>query len=298
MGTVMTEDGIPDIKHVQVDDNTLREFKNEEEFNGLGVDLLIEVGSYTCLAACLLPGDTKCWNRNQAVLGGLLVRLYKLLSALLDQTCQHHRETSFVFARLAFECIINIQYFIAKSSDEVYEAYIFYSLRHERRLRDKILENIKKRHGDPLPIERRMLASIERSAKASNVSLDDVNPARWKKWSDNNVFERADSIGLGETYLGMFGGPSHTVHGNWQDLLEYHLEELDSGFGPELEWHNPRPQLLFAIGIVTVDMLKSYLAHLAKETADRIILELDDLLERLILSNDEHEKFIIDRQIA
>ena len=114
----------------------------------------------------------------------------------------------------------------------------------------------------------------------------------------HNVFERADSIGFGETYLGMFGGPSHTVHGNWQDLLEYHLQELDSGFGPELDWHNPRPQLLFTIGIVTLDMLKNYLAHLAKENADRIILELEDLLERLILSKDEHEKFITDRQIA
>lgn len=294
----MTEDGILDIKHVRVDVHVLREFKDEEEFNGLGVDLLIEVGSYTCLVACLLPSDTKCWNRNQAVLGGLLVRLYKLLSALLDQTCQHRRETSFVFARLAFECIINIQYFIAKSSEEVYEAYIFYSLRHERRLRDKIIENIERRRGESLPIERRMLASIERSAKASGVSLDDVNPARWKKWSDNNVFERADSIGLGEAYLGMFGGPSHTVHGNWQDLLEYHLEELDAGFGPELEWHNPRPQLLFAIGIATVDMLKNYLVHFAKEDAGKIILELDDLLERIALSNDEHEQFIIDRQTA
>ena len=293
----MAENRIPDIKRVLVDLNTLRGFK-EEDFTGLAVDLLIEVGSFTCLAACLLPGDTKCWNRNQAVLGGLLVRLYKLLSALLDQTCQHRRETSFVFARLAFECIINIQYFIAKSSDEIYGAYIVYSLRHERRLRDKILENINKRHGESLPIERRMLASIERSAKTSNISLDDVNPSKWMKWSDSNVFERADSIGLGEAYLGMFGGPSHTVHGNWQDLLEYHLEVLGCGFGPELEWHNPRPQLLFAIGIVTVGMLKNYLSHLAKENADKMILELDDLLERLILSNDEHERFITERQIA
>lgn len=38
------------------------------------------------------------------------------------------------------------------------------------------------------------------------------------------------------------------------------LEESDTGFGPELEWHNLRPQLLFAIGIVTVDMLENYLA--------------------------------------
>jgi hypothetical protein len=294
----MAEDRIPDIKRVQVDLNTLRDFKDEEDFNGLGVDLLIEVGSFTCLAACLLPGDTKCWNRNQAVLGGLLVRLYKLLSALLDQTCQHRRETSFVFARLAFECIINIQYFIAKSSDEIYEAYIVYSLRHERRLRDKILENVKKRDGEPLPIEKRMLASIERSARTSNISLDDVNPSRWKKWSDSTIFERADSIGLGEAYLGMFGGPSHTVHGNWQDLLEYHIEDLGCGFGPELEWHNPRPQLLFAIGIVTVDMLKNYLSHLAEENADKIIRGLDDLLERLMLSNEEHERFVTERQTA
>jgi hypothetical protein len=294
----MSEDRIPDIKRVQVALNTLRDFKDEEDFNGLGVDLLVEVNSFTGLAACLLPGDTKCWNRNQAVLGGLLVRLYKLLSAILDQTCQHRRETSFMFARLAFECIINIQYFIAKSSDEIYEAYIAYSLRHERKLRDMILEEVRERDGEPLPIEKRMLASIERSARTSNISLDDLNPSRWKKWSDSTIFDRADSIGLGKVYLEMFGGPSHTVHGNWQDLLEYHLEDLGCGFGPELAWHNPRPQLLFAIGIFTVDMLKKYLLHFAGENADKMIRELDDLLGRLILSDKEHERFLTERQTA
>jgi hypothetical protein len=37
-------------------------------------------------------------------------------------------------------------------------------------------------------------------------------------------------------YLAAFGGGSQNVHGNWMDLLEYHLEEDGDGFAPSLEW--------------------------------------------------------------
>ncbi|PRG11815.1 hypothetical protein C6Q21_08515 [Burkholderia multivorans] len=103
---------LPHIKRVEVSPEELTKFADEEDFTGLSVDLMIEQGSWTCLAASLLPGDTRKWDRDQAILGGLLVRSYKLASALLDQTCQHRRETTFVLGRLAFECMVNIQYLV------------------------------------------------------------------------------------------------------------------------------------------------------------------------------------------
>jgi len=79
----MDESSLPDIQRVDIDEATLRTFSSEDEFVGLSVDLLVEADSYVC-----------------AVIAGHMVRLYKLLSGLLDQTCQRRRETSFVFARL------------------------------------------------------------------------------------------------------------------------------------------------------------------------------------------------------
>jgi hypothetical protein len=101
------------------------------------------------VAASTLPVETKAWSRNQAVYGGHLVRLFKLISALLDQICQKRRETTFIVSRLTFETIVNLAYFIEFGSPELFEQYIKYSLRQEKRLHDRITANIEARGGRP-----------------------------------------------------------------------------------------------------------------------------------------------------
>lgn len=288
---------LPRIERVEVDQARLRGFEDENDFTGLGVELLKEVASHVCVAGSLLPGDTKAWRRNQAVLGGLLVRLYKMLSAVLDQTCQHRRETTFVFLRLTFECCINIRYLITRH-DSSYDAYIAYSLRHERQLFDRINEDITARGGEPLPIERRMLASIRRAAEKSGIPLEQVTPAAYAEWKNSTLFERAEAIGWGEGYLYLFGGPSHSVHGNWQDLLEYHLDEQENGFVPEFEWHRPRPQPLFTIGLLTLTVLDEYLDHFVGDDAKPVREDFEELRQRLLVANRIHEDFLTARQKA
>src|ERR1700676_2832252 len=73
---------IDSINGTDVSPERVHAFASEEDFNGVTVELLIEVGSYVCVAANLFPGTARRWNRNQAILGGHLVRLYKLISAL------------------------------------------------------------------------------------------------------------------------------------------------------------------------------------------------------------------------
>lgn len=258
---------------------------------------MIEQGSWTCLAASLLPGDTRKWNRDQAILGGLLVRSYKLSCALLDQTCQHRRETTFVLGRLAFECMVNIQYFVSLNSKEIYQAYVIDSLRHEKRLLDRIEANIADRNGVILPIEARMLGSIKKSFQKSEVKPEEVTKQAAKPWKDVDLYQRADSVGLGEAYLGLFGGPSHSVHGSWQDLMEYHLDHDGEGFTPELDWHRPRPQVLFTLAKVGVVTLEVYLEHFAGDGAEGVISELRDLLERIQIADQAHEDFLSLRQV-
>lgn len=161
---VELEKELNDIESVHVVPDKLTAFTSEEDFTELAVNLLVEAGSYVCVAASVLPGGTKCWSRNEAIIGGNVVRLFKLISALLDQTCQRRRETTFIFSRLAFETIVNITYLIRCASPELFDSYVRYSLRHEKKLHDLIHENIKARGGEELPIERRMLNSIERAA--------------------------------------------------------------------------------------------------------------------------------------
>lgn len=286
---------IPAVERVPVSDEEMRKYAHEEDFNELSVKLMVEFCEWVCIAACLLPGDTHRWTRDQAIVGGLMVRLYKLTSALLDQTCQHRREIAFALGRLAVECMINIQYLLTKNSEEIYRAYVVYSFRHERRLRERIERNIKARNGVVLPVERRMMNSIDKSLENSGLRFDDITKEAWLPWKRVDLFRRAEAVGLGEGYLYIFAGPSHSIHGNWQDLLEYHIETVEGGFTPHLDWHHPRPQLLLAIGLIGVEAVKAYFSHITGHDAHEVLDRLDDLSARLRLANSAHESFLSSR---
>jgi hypothetical protein len=286
---------LDDIKSTDVSAERTEKFTSEEDFNGLSVELLIEVGSYVCIAGNLLPVDSQRWDRNQAILGGHLVRLYKLISALLDQVCQHRREITFIIARLAFECIVNLRYLIAFSENSaVFESYIAYSLRQEKRLHERIKTNVAERGGKVLPVEARMLASIDRAVKESGVRLEDLSISRPKEWADKNLYQKSEAIGLGETYLGTFGGPSASVHGNWMDLLGMHLRPHDSGDGyiGDFTWSRPRPQIADTIALLATTAVKDYFNHLSDGPAELIDEKLDDLFDRIREAMHAHESFL------
>ena len=258
-------------------------FTSENDFNGLVVELLIEVGSLACVAGSLLPAETRRWNRNQAILGGHVVRLYKLISALLDQICQRQREITFIVARLAAECIINLRFLLRFGDDATFDSYVTHSLRQEKRLHDRICKAIEERGGEVLPVEERMLTSIGKAVRASGFTTDELSASRPKQWADMNLYDRADAIGLGGTYLGVFGGPSSSVHGNWGDLLEFQLEtDHEAGtFAPILEWHHPRPQIGETVAFLAVEAIREYFDHVGEGPVEFLEHRLDDLSDRI-----------------
>jgi hypothetical protein len=286
---------INDIKYTTIDEKEIALFKSEDDFMRLSVDLMIEVGQYICVAACILPGDRKAWSIYEAILVGHVVRLFKLIDALLDQTCKRRRETTFVFGRLAFECIINLKFLIKNASPELFKSYIQYSLKHEKKLRSEILKNIEERGGEVLDIEQRMLNSINKAFRTSETTPDEVTPSELKNWGGKNLFEKARDVGLADGYLAAIGGPSHNIHGNWQELIEYNIKKTDEGFVPSLGWRRPRPQLSNAISyhavIVTNEYL-SYLKYLAPSEIEVIIQKLEELHDRIVLIEELHEDFL------
>jgi hypothetical protein len=239
----------PMIDRVDVSPERIAGFNDERDYVGLGLDLMTEAGSYIVIAANIL-GPNGTWTRDQAVIGGNMVRLYKLFSAMLDQTVQDRRETSFILARLAFETIVAIRYLLQQYNPELVDRYVKHSLDHERRLVAVMEENIAARSGIIRPIEDRMRRSIDRMFKSSGVTLGDLPAKRERDWGGKNLYEKADAVGLADAYLAMFAGASQNVHGAWGDLYAHHLEtEGDEHFTPNIGWNRPRPQLLYSVAI-------------------------------------------------
>ena len=286
-------DVINGINETYISEELTSQFSSEDEFMGVAVSLLAETGAYICVAGSTL-GHTPKWSRDHAAVGGNLVRLYKLVSALLDQTVQRRRETSFVFARLAFETIVSIRFMIKNFSPELVKSYVMHSFKHEIKLRKTIFENINKMEGVVSPIEDRMISSIDRSFAMSGIKLEDLEGYREKNWGGKNFFEKCRDLGLEDAYLYVFSGPSHSIHGAWFDIFSHNLEvDENIEFSPNLSWGNPRPQLITGIARLAIPALDEYFEFMAgSEVHSLIIDKITDLDRRIAELDSAHETYL------
>lgn len=116
---------------------------------------------------------------------------------------------------------------LVESEERVKRNYIKHSLINEKELWETILSNVKDRGNDKLPIEERMQISIQNSFDKSDFELEDVN--RSSKWK--SIKSRADEV-AGEMFYSVFYGiASHSIHGDWQDILFNNLTK------PEERWN-------------------------------------------------------------
>lgn len=116
---------------------------------------------------------------------------------------------------------------------------------------------------------------------------------KWEPWGEK-IYERAKSIGMEEEYFALFSLPSHAVHGNWQDLITYHLEYENGEFSPKTEWGYPRPQPIFVASILSAEVNKLYLNEVIPACPDKeqIGKLLDDVFVRIRVADELHEQFL------
>lgn len=280
----------------EINESAIAMFDSENGFMNLAVELLKEVGVFTTISACAYRLDEsntpRKWSRNEAITGGLMIRITKLQSSFIDQICQGRMEIAMILFRCIGESLINIRYLLEKNSDVLSDKFIEYSLREEKRLLNKIRTNVLER-GSELPIEKRMINSINHTFQVSSFKPEDVNENKRESWEET-IYKRAEAVGMKDMFFSIFSLPSHDVHGNWQNLLSNHLEFEDGMFSPNPDWKAPRPQPLFAICVLSADVNRLYLMKALPDCPDRqrVLALLDDLDFRVRIVDKLHEKFL------
>lgn len=275
------------LEKTKVDLQELKNFQSQEQFVAIGRELLKEAGRITGLLAFAHPLDTinrpRKWTRNEAILSGLMVRLTKLQLGIIDATEKQRMEISHILFRCLAETTINLKYLLVKGkeSKDIYEEYMRYSLQEEQRLLDVISSNVQGR-GEELPIEKQMRKSILRSFQDSGSTPGNAMKTKQKGWH-GNLFDRARAIGMEDAYLGIFGLPSHVVHGNWQDLLMYHIDRDGDQFSPRGGWAAPQPEIVLVGALLSCSTCEDYLDMLLPKSDDRDALSkmVKDLLVRI-----------------
>lgn len=189
--------------------------------------------------------------------------------------------------------MINLKFLLTKGkeSEDIYEQYMQYSLQEEQRLLDVIDRNVQAR-GKELPIEKQMRESILHSFEDSDSVPSNAQTTKQKGWG-GTLFDRADAIGMGDAYLGIFGLPSHVIHGNWQDLLMYHIDRDGEQFSPRRGWAAPQPEIVLVAALLGCKTCQDYLDILLPKSDDHEVVSkmVKDLLVRIHVTIEMAQQF-------
>ena len=275
----------------------IRKYTSEDDYMKLVVEMfkeMITIIRYNSNALRLDENNyPRRWTRDEAILGGMMVRLTKILMGIIDLTCQRKWEIAYILVRPAIETCVNLKFLLKHKSEELFQEYIKYSLKVEKEYLELVESNVKERETE-LPIEMRIKKSILQSFSDSGYTPDDIEPKKIKRLWGINIYERFKAIGWENYYLISFLLPSHAVHGNWEDILRNHLEKIPTGYKADSSWTNPRPQPLLALIIIALEVNKDYIIDLLPESNDRktVLYRIDDLDGRSRNLLNLHEQFL------
>lgn len=271
--------------------------EDENPFMHLGVEFFKDLCKLASILGSTYKIDSnnnpRLWTRNEAILGGLMIRCSKLMVGYLDNICQKRMDIANIIQRPLVETLVNLKYLLTFSMPELFDEFVNYSLRSEKKFLEEIEANISER-GHEIPIETRMKKSIFDSFQKSGVSPEEIDTSCHSVWG-GSIYKRFEKLGLEKTYIGIFGLRSHSVHGNWQEIMMKHLEYQGGLFAPKTSWGRPRPQALLSLGVMIGGTILQYLDDFIHECLEKQKLQvfLRDLLQRIEEVDALHEGYCI-----
>lgn len=285
---------------VTVDEKAIRQCREKGDFGELAFNLYKEAGLILNLCAHTYIAEDPEHGflpRNQAICAGLLIRITKFMTAVIQLTSTAHRgDVVLALNRCILESTANLRFLALKNEDRFYDQFVRFSLGPERELYDAIQSNIQSREQQRvLPTESRMLKSIERVCRLSNVTIEEINQ-KYGDWG-GGLRNRLKALGEESNYLYFQRLPSHEVHGTWVDLVQHHLEEKNQGFVPDPTWTQSDARLLSPIAFLVLEAARQYLEKFFGAVTDLqpVSERIEDLKQRISLVDEAHETWLSER---
>ena len=169
------EETFAEILSPPVDVSRIANETDPEKVNAVAFELYKETLSIVNFTAQLFDNSAANnggWPRNQAICAGLLVRIGKFMLVVTQLSATKNRaDVVMALNRSIMESAINLEFLVGKTDNKFFDQFITSSLGPEGELYDLIQKNVAARGGEILPIERKMLASIDDLCKISGVKL-------------------------------------------------------------------------------------------------------------------------------
>lgn len=160
---------------------------------------------------------------DEAVTGGLFVRMTKLLRGLFDASQSEESEVHQIVARCVVETAVNIRWLLKQDDPEEYRRFRADSFVTWRNLLSGLDVT-----GDPVldGTSARVRRNVEDELKAAGLTWEDI-PKRSASWGRGSFRQRLADLDLEGLYDPLFATHSYYVHGSWHELRTFHLKTED-----------------------------------------------------------------------
>jgi hypothetical protein len=251
------------------------------------------VGQMVVGATSQLPdGSRRGLTLDEAVNGGLLVRLTKLLRALFDSTQTEDSEAHQILARCAGETAINLRWLLRFGQPEHYKRFRADAFVVLLRTADKVDPD----HEDPVARGAGELVSeiVSRELRDAGLDREDV-PRRTGQWGGTlrQRFEALDESGL---YDAFFATHSDYVHGSWHELRAFHLRSVKSGYALDLTYGGLTPSAMYETARLVLRAVDDYIDQMPVGELDLESLHLvtQGTIDATTFASLEFARFVAD----
>ena len=231
--------------------------KDRSPFDVTGWELIARAGmtgEKVIAATGRLPnGSYRALSLDEALNGGLLVRLTKLLRALFDAT-QSDSEAHQILARCVGETAVNLRWLLSVGKPKHYKRYraeAFVALL-------RIAEQVDEDAGDPVlrGAGDRVTDILARELRDAGLDKADV-PRRTGQWAGTlrQRFEQLEETGL---YDAFFATHSDYVHGSWHELRTFHLQSVEGGYALDLTYGGLTPSAMYETARLVLQAVDNY----------------------------------------
>lgn len=217
------------------------------------------------------------FSLNDAPMLGLLVRIWKLLKQALRYYEEGNGEFTAILERPIIEASVVATYLLS-SDDEVIEDYRRCSYKDRLRILRDLNEDsefLKTKPGQ------RLVASIRDKLDIDGFDENSFNVQKNNRWrlqgkSFYNIF---DEVMGGALYASSYGMMSETIHGSWNESMEWCLTPNDDGtFGPYPFFHPPDVRFVTPLIRFTTPPYRMWLTRIDAEASN--LLGLLDWVDR------------------
>lgn len=215
------------------------------------------------------PALTEFTPTNYSVLRGLLNRCTRLMLANVELSHGGlFGETTAIIDRCIFESAVKLTW-LCDNDVQRFRQFIADGLKSELELKDNIMKNIETRQEGAIPIEKRMLTSIQNYIMSSGMSEQDIR-------LEKRLPDLATIVNLtGQERLYYLVGQklgSHHVHGDWPSLITDYLEEMNGEYKPRGHDSSTNVNQYVFVTLIVLEAIKKFVSCVVSNKEERLAL--------------------------